>query len=104
MVQPALCDTKTGRGKIHKVLLVVPVNTIANWESEFEKWTKGMITKLPVFNVASAEKSLRRIIVKQWSNSGGILLVSVNLFRSMAKLEDVEKMLSTTDVIVLDER
>lgn len=103
MVQPSLFDLGTSRGKIHKCLLVVPVNTIANWEDEFDKWTKGIKSKLTIFNVSSADKRFRRRIVKQWSQVGGVLLTSVNLFRSMAKIEDIEKLLSATDVIVLDE-
>ena len=104
MLQPSLTDPETGRGRIHKIVLVVPVNTLANWENEFDKWTKGMQKKLTIFNVSGAETFARHRLVKQWSNWGGILLTSDALFRNMAKLEDIEKLLSATDAIVLDER
>ena len=104
MLQPSLVDPVTGRGRIHKVLLVVPVNTLANWENEFDKWTKGMKKKLTIFNVSGAETFARHKLVKQWSRLGGILLTSGALFRNMAKLEDIEKLLSDTDAVVLDER
>ena len=104
MMQPSLFDSEAGRGKIHKALLVVPVNTIANWENEFDKWTKGMKSKLPIFNISSAEKHARKRMVDYWSTSGGVLLTPLGLFRTMANREDTEKLLSTTDVIILDER
>lgn len=105
-MQSSLYDSKRGRGKIHKSLLVVPVNTIANWENEFEKWTKEMDDKsrLRVVNLSTAAKQTRRMMVQQWSTFGGVLLTSVNLFRSMAAREPIEKLLSSTDVIILDER
>lgn len=106
MAQPSLFDSEMGRGVIHKCLLVVPVNTLANWENEFEKWTKGLEKKekLDIFNVSSAEKYGRHRMIEHWSRVGGILLTSVGLFRSMAGRKDIEKLLSGTDVIVLDER
>ena len=105
VMDSSLADSETFRGKIHKGLLVVPVNTISNWENEFDKWTKGIkMKKLPIFNVSSAEKHARRRMVENWSDCGGILLTSVNLFRNLAKRDDIGKLLSATDVIVLDER
>ena len=106
MMQPSLYDSEMNRGKIHKALLVVPVNTIANWENEFDKWTKGINkrNKLAIFNVSIAQKWGRRNLVKHWSRVGGILLTSIALFRSMAEREDTGMLLSATDVIILDER
>jgi hypothetical protein len=104
MLQPSLVDTNTNRGSIHKVLLVVPVNTLSNWENEFEKWTKGMNRKINITNISSGDKYSRKRQVKSWSNMGGILLSSDALFRNMVKHEEMEKHLSSTDAIVLDER
>jgi hypothetical protein len=104
MLQPSLVDTNTNRGNIHKVLLVVPVNTLSNWENEFEKWTKGMNKKINITNISSGDKYSRKRQVKSWSNMGGILLSSDALFRNMVKHEEMEKHLSSTDAIVLDER
>jgi SNF2 family DNA or RNA helicase len=104
MMQPSLFDSGMGHGKIHKGLLVVPVNTITNWENEFDKWTKGMIRKIQIFNVSRADKHSRRMVIEQWSSFGGILLTSVGLFRTMAERKDTEKHILATDVIVLDER
>lgn len=104
MMQPSLFDSGMGHGKVHKSLLVVPVNTIANWENEFDKWTKGMIKKIQIFNVSRADKYSRRLVIEQWSNFGGILLTTVGLFRSMVERKDIEKHILATDVIVLDER
>lgn len=106
MNQPSLYDSEACRGRIHKALLVVPVNTIANWDNEFDKWTKEMDkeSKLSVFNVSKTPKHQRFTLVECWSNVGGILLTSTGLFRSMAKRDDTGRLLRATDVVILDER
>ena len=104
MMQPSLIDSETGTGKIHKALLVVPVNTIANWENEFDKWTKGMYNKLPIFNVSKTKTYNREKVIRCWSSAGGVLLTSIGLFRSIAGREDTGELISNADVIVLDER
>lgn len=104
MAQPSLVDSETSRRKIHKVILVVPVNTIVNWENEFQKWTKGLRNKLTIFNVSTAEPYRRPSLVEQWSSWGGILLTSDALFRNMAKIEKTERLIKDTDAIILDER
>ena len=106
MNQPSLYDSEACRGRIHKALLVVPVNTIANWDNEFEKWTKGMDrrTKLTVFNISKSPKQERYSLVRFWSSAGGILLTSTGLFRSMAEIDETGTLLRATDVIILDER
>ncbi len=106
MMQPSLVDSATGIAKINKTALVVPVNTLANWENEFDKWTKQMskLKKLPIFNVSKAGKYNRDMMVRYWSNTGGILLTSIGLFRSISEREDTGKLISDTDAIVLDER
>jgi len=103
MLQPSLIDSRTGRGRIHKVLLVVPVNTIANWEIEFNKWTKGMRKRLIIFNVSDAETHARHGVVEKWSDWGGVLLTSDALFRNMVKIEKIEKLLEDADAVILDE-
>ena len=104
MLQPSLVDPKTDRGKVHKVLLVVPVNTISNWESEFEKWMKGLERKLTITNISSVEMYSRKRLIRGWSNVGGVLLVSTALFRNIMKHDEMEKHLVSADAVVLDER
>jgi chromodomain-helicase-DNA-binding protein 7 len=95
-------------GKIRKVLLVVPVNTVANWEEEFEKWTKDMKQKCKVYNSSDGSKRNRERLVIKWSSNGGVFLVSDGLYRNLMnpqsmKSADVRKELENPDVIVLDE-
>ena len=106
MTPPSLYDSEVYKQKIHKTLLVVPVNTIANWDNEFEKWTEGMAngTKLGVFNVSRTPKQERYALVQTWSSVGGVLLTSTGLFRSMAQRDDTGELLRATDLVVLDER
>eukprot|EP00536_Pseudo-nitzschia_multiseries_P010544 jgi/Psemu1/26263/gm1.26263_g len=104
MLQPSLVDTLTDRGKIYKTLLVVPVNTLVNWENEFIKWTRMLPNRLTIFNVSSATMLRRDAVAERWSNEGGILLTSDAMFRSMTKIESIQKLLAGADSIVLDER
>jgi SNF2-related domain len=105
MRQPSLYDSSTHRGRIHKVLLVAPVNTLANWEAEFNKWTAGMNQKVKVYNLGDGDKRFREKLISQWDDEGGVLIASDGVFRVDSKIKDLEGSLLTPgpDAVVLDE-
>jgi SNF2 family DNA or RNA helicase len=91
-------------GKIKKILLVVPVNTVVNWQNEFDKWTRGMEQKIVIHNTADgSSKGHRERLVKKWAASGGVFLSSDGLYRNLMKIQEVAKELENPDVIILDE-
>jgi len=65
---------------IHRALVVVPVNTLSNWEDEFKKWFKGRkkeVKRIRVQNLNNAFKGIERnTIVQKWMTGGGVLLTS----------------------------
>jgi SNF2 family DNA or RNA helicase len=83
--------------------LVAPVNTIRNWENEFDKWTQGMGTLIRVHNLADGGNRGRTI--QRWAKQGGVLLTSDALFRNTVKKMEFEQYLRSPgpDVIILDE-
>ncbi|KAG7348165.1 SNF2-related protein [Nitzschia inconspicua] len=89
---------------IRKVLLVVPVNTVANWENEFSKWTEGIKEKMTIYNPGDGQgKTFRMRVLKCWIKNGGVFLISDALFRTSMKTEEMKEILSKPDAIFLDE-
>jgi len=73
------------------VLCVVPVNTLMNWVSEFEKWLPVTTTtgsdviprKFPVHVLRDIHKTIdaRAKVVSEWHRGGGVLLLGYEMFR-----------------------
>jgi SNF2 family DNA or RNA helicase len=101
---PSLKSSGATRRLVHTVLLVVPVNTLANWENEFDKWTGSMRNaRLEVCNLVNVLD--RRRAIERWGKNGGILLVTDQTFRIAVKKKLCLEHLQSPgpDVIVLDE-
>lgn len=93
LTHPALITT-SGERIIRTALLIAPVNTLANWETEFQKWvgaSSGMI--IPGIRFYSWKETKSKVkLVKEWYNSGGILCVSTEKYASACKdYLDVDK-------------
>ena len=68
----------TGGRIIHRAMLIAPVNTLANWETEFDKWigtSSGRHIPAIRFYPWSDSKTKMKII-KEWYDYGGVLCVS----------------------------
>ncbi|CAF2309711.1 unnamed protein product [Rotaria sp. Silwood2] len=73
------------------VLIVVPINTIQNWASEFNRWCPlddpNIGYKRPfqlyVLNEMSKKFDQRAKIVQNWSQTGGTLIIGYEMFRLM---------------------
>lgn len=64
-------------------------------DTEFDKWLEDPCT---VYNLASVEKNARLSTIKKWSERGGVLLVSDQVFLRVGKDVSIQPHL-----IVLDE-
>ena len=72
---------------ISRVLLVVPVNTLANWGMEFDRWVnKNNIGEILLCDLNSVPKDSRTLHVKSWYNKGGVLLVSFDSYARISKM------------------
>lgn len=70
---------------VGKILLIVPVNTIANWNNEFDKWTKDTNRTVPVYDVSTLLKEARSQLVLTWSRRGSVLLVGSDMYTRLIK-------------------
>ncbi|KHJ98639.1 protein, SNF2 family [Oesophagostomum dentatum] len=76
-----------------KVLIIVPVNTIQNWYTEFEKWMprysqSGELSRnFDVFLLGDSVKSFdqRVNMIEDWSRKGGVLLIGYEMFRLLIR-------------------
>jgi SNF2 family DNA or RNA helicase len=99
-------DKSNPKGKVDKILLVAPVNTIANWENEWDKWTKELKYRSHIENLAdSSNKKARLKSISKWDERGGILLTSEALFKNIVSDKRAFKALCNPgpDVLVIDE-
>ena len=97
MTHPSML-LSNGEFLLKKVLLIVPVNTIANWESEFDAWLRDERHQIVVHNFSEVDAKARGKKVQQWSDYGGVLLISERTFQP-----EIFSLLKTPDVVCLDE-
>ena len=72
---------------ISRVLLVVPVNTLANWGMEFDHWVNDKkIGEIQLCDLNAVAKDNREFYVKSWYNKGGVLLVSFDSYARISKM------------------
>ncbi len=69
--------------KVAKVLVLCPVNTVKNWEQEFELWLKGDL-ELDVHEM-SVEKDAwgRADRLGMWMREGGVMIMGYDMFRNL---------------------
>ena len=105
MTSTALYSRVKQRNLIHRVVLVCPVNTIANWEREFHKWQRKLKQSVTVTNLSTFDSSYRPACIKaHWYEKGGILLLSDKTLVQICKNNpSVEERLLKADLLVIDE-
>jgi SNF2 family DNA or RNA helicase len=93
-------------------VIVVPVNTIYNWQNEFNKWIPD--PDYDIYMLESVKKnSDRRSMVNSWKNGKGVLLIGYEMFRRLVlgirirhaqtKNDLFNGLTQVPDLIVLDE-
>ncbi|CAG9533747.1 unnamed protein product [Cercopithifilaria johnstoni] len=78
-----------------KILIIVPVNTIQNWYSEFEKWLPKVteagenIRPFVVWLLGDAVKTneQRAELLQNWHIEGGVLLIGYDMFRLLVQIK-----------------
>jgi len=85
------------------VLIVVPINTIQNWVSEFNRWcpldNPNIEYKRPyqlyILNEASKKFAQRAKILQNWSQTGGTLIIGYEMFRLIVTKKTTQMSTST---------
>ena len=76
--------------QVRRALLCVPVNTIANWVNEWQKWIlskeKGKaITQVSMYNLNMYPQQNRLDCILEWVKHGGVLLTSGGILSGLCK-------------------
>ena len=84
---------RKGQFAVSRILLLVPVNTLANWQNEFQKWNgMGQTPSFHLYNFSDTTGSVgRNRIINQWYDTGGVLYCSSGTFSRLLKLGDDKK-------------
>ena len=93
LTHPSLITPSTGPGStpggriIFRAMLIAPVNTLANWETEFEKWVGTSSGRnIPAIRFYPwTPNSSEKKIIKEWYDYGGILCVSSEKYANSCK-------------------
>ena len=79
--------------KMHRILVLAPVNTLKNWEDEFYKWlNEDLEDDLEVYEI-SGEKDMwgRADRIRYWGKNGGVLIMGYDMFRNLTNDKNPKK-------------
>ncbi len=82
LVLPSPNESSSNR-IVHRAMLIAPVNTLANWEQEFEKWIGPNVPAVRFFSWTEFQSKSK--IIKEWYEEGGILCCSSDRYASSCK-------------------
>lgn len=74
------------KDKIHKVLIIVPLNVARNWADEFRKWSEECKIKneIKIYEMIMVKTIKDRgTCISNWYENGGILIITINLFTQL---------------------
>ncbi|OTF69105.1 hypothetical protein BLA29_005967, partial [Euroglyphus maynei] len=91
------------RDIIQKVLIIVPLNVARNWLTEFDKWLESN-NPIPMYETTSTKNLYERIrIMQKWRKTGGVLIVTINLFSQMITGKKFSKRERAQDMRIIRE-
>lgn len=91
---------KEAKGRLKpNILLVTPAVVVRNWKQEIEKWLPGKASMQPL--TLSSTGSTKEKTIKTWASTGGILILSYEMFRSASDGNCL--LASLPELVVLDE-
>ena len=71
--------------QIHRVMVICPVNTIKNWDEEFNKWLKGPVADdFEVYEMSGEKDNWGRADrLDMWRREGGVMIMGYDMFRNL---------------------
>uniref|UniRef100_F1KSK6 Helicase ARIP4 n=1 Tax=Ascaris suum TaxID=6253 RepID=F1KSK6_ASCSU len=96
----AFTDIFVRATKAKNILIIVPVNTILNWYSEYDRWLPDRLADdgtpvrpFTVFllgdHIKTAEQ--RAQLLQRWHTEGGVLLIGYDMFRLLVNIQTQQK-------------
>ena len=70
--------------KGNHVLIIVPINTLQNWVSEFKHWLPHEPFKVHLLSDNLKTIQQRSNVILNWKKEGGVLMIGYELFRLLA--------------------
>ncbi|KAJ8297889.1 hypothetical protein KUTeg_024420 [Tegillarca granosa] len=71
--------------KIRKALVVCPLNTVLNWQREFEMWQEHTKKEVEVFELSSVKQNFDRAqVLQNWHDDGGVMIMGYEMFRILS--------------------
>ena len=68
---------------VNRVMVICPVNTVKNWQDEYEKWLTGDL-ELDVYEMSREKDNWGRADrINQWFREGGVLIIGYEMFRNL---------------------
>lgn len=71
---------------IKTILIIVPLNVVKNWSSEFDKWFKlcKINPSFPIFEIVNHTSLQDRVkVLKEWHSKGGVMIFTITLFSQL---------------------
>ncbi|XP_071848103.1 uncharacterized protein [Apostichopus japonicus] len=69
---------------VKTALVVAPLNTVLNWEAEFEKWQEDLENAIDVYELASVKDNRSRAdVLKHWQKNGGVMVMGYTMYRNL---------------------
>uniref|UniRef100_A0A0M3IYF2 Helicase ARIP4 n=1 Tax=Anisakis simplex TaxID=6269 RepID=A0A0M3IYF2_ANISI len=90
------------------ILIIVPINTILNWISEYDRWLPNKLDEsgkpirefsllLLGDNVKTAEQRME--VLEKWRSQGGVLLIGYDMFRLLVNVQPPKKVVKRRGVV-----
>jgi len=76
--------------KVKRVLILMPVNVILNWDKEFKKWTRECQGYKLIVRFSESGKNIMDVL-KDWYENGGVLLLGYEMFRGLVYMKGDKK-------------
>ena len=68
---------------VERVMVICPVNTVKNWQDEYDKWLIGDL-EVDVYEMSKEKDNRGRAArLQQWFREGGVLIIGYEMFRNL---------------------
>jgi len=100
---------------MEKILICCPLNTVLNWENEFNKWIQPADERPTIYVLSYCTNMKERVyMLSDWFKNGGVVISGYEMYRNLVQCKnmrskkmkvDVKKFLSVPgpDLVVCDE-